>query len=61
MEYSAKKSVVKGIKYAVIFLIASGIDSVVSQNLWGINSITIGGLMVMLVNFLKHKYGVKML
>lgn len=60
MEYSKFQGLVKGVKYGVIFLIAALIDQIIGQNLWGVNSITLGGVLVIVVNVLKVRYGLRL-
>lgn len=60
MKYNKITGVLKGIKYGVIFLVATLLDQIVGQNLWGINSVTLGGLLVIVVNFLKVRYAIRL-
>lgn len=59
MKYSYFKGAKKAIVYGVIFLIASYIDGAVGQNLYGINEITVGAVLVFLRNYLKTRVGIK--
>ena len=57
--FSFKQNIVKGIKYFVIFLIPVLVDKfIVSYP--EIGQLTIGGLLVMAVNFLKVRTGLKL-
>jgi len=59
MNYSYLKTFKKGIKYFILFLLGGAI-----MNLAGIYpevyNLTIGGLLVMLYDFLKHKWGIRL-
>lgn len=59
MNYSYFTGVKKALVYGVIFLIASYIDSIVGQNLYGVNEITVGAILVFLRNYLKTRVGLK--
>lgn len=56
MEYNWKKGLVKAVKYIIIFLlatVAAGLPPNVTQ-------LTIGGVLVWLLNLLKVKWGVRL-
>ena len=55
MKYSLRKGVYKTVGMGFIFAVAAVIDQVVGQNLWGVNTITVGMILVGLRNFLKVK------
>lgn len=55
MEYSFIKGIVKGLKYVVIFLIAGLIFGLPVE--W--QQLTIGGILVLILNALKVKWGLK--
>ena len=56
MTYSFKKGIAKGVGAGVIIAIAALIDQTVAQDLWGVNTITIGAVLMYLKNFLKIKF-----
>lgn len=56
--YSYKKTLKKGVKYFVLFTLPFLINVFVIQ-FPDIAQLSIGGLLVMGMNFLKHKVGVK--
>ena len=58
--YSYKKTVRKGIKYFVVFAFPFLVNAFVIQ-FPDVAQLSIGGLLVMGMNFLKHKMGVKVL
>lgn len=59
-EFSFKKMVLKGIKYAVLFVIPVLVDKfIVNYPEWA--QLTVGSLLVMAVNFLKIRVGLKFL
>ena len=59
MDYSLLKGIGKGIKYGVIFAIAAGIDAfIVQYPEWG--QLTVGGVLVLIVNWLKVKGGIRL-
>ena len=55
MKYSFRKGIYKMIGAGVIIGIAATIDQVVGQNLWGVNTITIGAVLMFIKNWLKVK------
>ena len=55
MNYSFRKGIYKMIGAGVIIGIAATIDQVVGQNLWGVNTITIGAVLMFIKNWLKVK------
>lgn len=59
MEYSVKKTILKGIKYIIIFSLPFLVDRFI-VNYPQYAQITIGGLLVMLVNYLKIKVGARL-
>lgn len=61
MQYSFKKGIYKAIIFGFIFILASVIDRVVGQDLWGVNTLTVGMVLMWLKNFLKVKTGVALL
>jgi len=75
MEYSALKSWTKGLKYFVIFFIATIATNFISSTGFsdfkiidvilyimpdGYEGMTIGGFLVVLVNYLKYRWGFKL-
>jgi len=58
MNFSIKTMFVKGVKYAVIFALPMLVNAFIFE-FPDIAQITVGGLLVMLVNFLKIKVGVR--
>ena len=60
MTYNWKKTIWKGIKYFVIFLLPVLVDKFIIS-CPAIAQLTIGGILVMAVNFLKVKVGVKII
>ena len=60
MEYSFKKTLVKGVKYFVIFLLPVVADKFI-VNFPEIAQLTIGASIVMILNWLKVKVGVRVL
>ena len=58
MNYDYKKTLKKGLQFAVAFVIPFLINAFIAE-LPQVANITIGGLLLMLVNMLKHKYGMK--
>ena len=59
MEYSFKKTLVKGIKYFVIFLLPVMVDKFIVSSP-EIAQLTIGASIVMVLNWLKVKAGVRL-
>jgi len=59
MTYSYLKTLKKGVKYFVLFLLASGICYLTNLKP-EIANLTIGGLLVMLYDYLKHKWGIRL-
>jgi len=55
MNYSFVTGILKGIKYAILFLVAGLIVGLKPE----IKELTVGGALVLLLNFLKIKFGVK--
>lgn len=56
MNYSLKQGLLKGVKYFVIFLLPVLVDKfVIGYPEYA--QLTIGGLLVILVNYLKIKFG----
>ena len=61
MKYSFRKGAYKTVGAGVVIALAMLIDQVVGQNLWGVNTITIGAVLMGLKNFLKVKTGLSVL
>ena len=61
MKYSLRKGVYKTLGAGVVIALAMIIDQAVGQNLWGVNTITIGAVLMGLRNFLKVKTGLSVL
>lgn len=61
MKYSLRKGVYKTVGAGVVIALAMVIDQAVGQNLWGVNTITIGAVLMGLRNFLKVKTGLSVL
>ncbi len=59
-KYSYLRTLLKGVKYFVIFLLPFLVDQFIVQ-FPELAQISIGGFLVMMVNFLKVKVGVKMI
>ena len=57
MKYSFKRGAYKTVGAGVVIALAIIIDQVVGQNLWGVNTITIGAVLMGLKNFLRVKTG----
>ena len=57
MKYSFRKGAYKTVGAGVVIALAMLIDQVVGQNLWGVNTITIGAVLMGLKNFLRVKTG----
>lgn len=58
MDYSLKQGVAKALKYVVIFLLPQLVDwFVVAYPEWA--QLTVGGLLVWLVNLLKVRFGAR--
>jgi len=55
MQYSIKRGIIKALKYTIVFLIA-GLAVGLSTD---VQSLTIGGILVFVLNALKVKWGVK--
>ena len=55
MKYSLRKGVYKTLGAGVVIALAMIIDQAVGQNLWGVNTITIGAVLMGLKNFLRVK------
>ena len=58
MEFSYKITLLKGIKYLVVFALPFLVDSFILA-MPDIANLTIGACLLMLVNVLKAKYGVR--
>lgn len=61
MKYSFRKGAYKTIGSGVVIALAMIIDQAVGQNLWGVNTITIGAVLMGLKNLLKVKTGISVL
>lgn len=61
MKYSFRKGAYKTIGAGVVIALAMIIDQAVGQNLWGVNTITMGAVLMGLKNFLKVKTGLSFL
>lgn len=61
MKYSLRKGAYKTVGAGVVIALAMIIDQAVGQNLWGVNTITIGAVLMGLRNFLKVKTGLSVL
>ena len=55
MKYSFKRGAYKTVGAGVVIALAMIIDQAVGQNLWGVNTITIGAVLMGLKNFLRVK------
>jgi hypothetical protein len=56
MDYSFLKGVVKGLKYGVVFLVAGLMAGLAPD----VKELTIGGVLVLVLNFLKVKWGLRL-
>lgn len=61
MKYSFRKGAYKTVGAGVVIALAMIIDQAVGQNLWGVNTITIGAVLMGLKNLLKVKTGFSIL
>ena len=60
MNYSYQQTLIKGLKYFVIFVVPFLVDQFI-VNYPGIAQLTVGGVLVLLVDYLKNKVGVRFL
>jgi len=54
--YSIRKGIIKSLKYVAIFLVAGLISGLAPE----IQELTIGGVLVLILNFLKVKVGLRL-
>ena len=60
MEYSLRKGFTKGLKYGIIFVLPLLVNQfIIAYPQWA--QLTVGGLLVVLVNWLKVRVGVRFL
>ena len=59
MSYSYLKTIKKGVKYFILFLLGGAIMNLAKVQP-EVYDLTIGGLLVMIYDFLKHKWGIKL-
>ena len=59
MSYSYLKTIKKGVKYFILFLLGGAIMNLAKIQP-EVYDLTIGGLLVMIYDFLKHKWGIKL-
>lgn len=60
MEFSYKKMALKGVKYFILFLLPVLVDNFIIKYP-EIAQLTIGSLLVMLVNWLKNRIGMRII
>ena len=59
-QYSLKRGFTKGLKYGIIFILPLLVDQfIISYPQWA--QLTVGGILVMLLNWLKVRVGVRFL
>ena len=58
MEYKIKKGLIKAVKYLIIFLLPVLIDKFV-YSMPEVANLTMGGILVLLLNWLKIRFGVR--
>lgn len=58
MEYSYKKTLLKSVKWSLLFILGAGLNEAFFRYP-DIMGLTFGGIMVACLDFLKHKWGVK--
>ena len=56
MNYSILKGIIKGLKYAIIFLVAGLIVGLSPD----VKELTIGGILVLILNWIKMKWGLRL-
>jgi hypothetical protein len=57
--YSLKKTIIKVVKYLVLFVLPILVDKFIVEYPQ-IAQLTIGGLLILIVDWLKHKVGIKL-